>query len=77
MFAWLGSLITAAACALHGGQPHVELGQAGLEVGQPALELSGGLRLDARDLLFEARDGRAELGGIRFESREVLLRLRG
>ena len=62
---------------LHCGQPLVELGQAALEVGQLALELGGGLRLDARDLLLEARDGRLELGGIRFESREVLLRLRG
>ena len=76
MFAWLGSLSTAATLLLHRGQPLVELGQPALEVGQLALELGGGLRLDARDLLLEARDGRLELGGIRFESGEVLLRLR-
>ena len=76
MFAWLGSLSTTAACRCTAARPLVELGQAALEVGQPALELGGGLRLDARDLLLEARDGRMELGGIRFESREVLLHLR-
>jgi hypothetical protein len=61
---------------LQRGQPAVEVVQPVVEVGQLALERGGDLRLNAPNLLFEARHRPPELGGGLAERAESPLNLR-